>query len=135
VRIDTISNRSGYPGLDAELAAELARAFHVDGTLRPVSHGGDAVLKGTVVSVLRSVVQEDMYDDVVTGRVVVTVSVSFKDQSSGTNLLDSTAVSSAETQPGTGLYRMRRGQTEAGARASAVSELARNIVRRVVEVW
>jgi len=135
VRIGAIANRSGYPGLDARLAAELARAFHVDGTLRPVASGGDAVLAVSVVAVRRGVVQEDVYDDVVTGRVVVTASVSLEDRSSGKNLLDRTVVSSAETQPAAGLYRLRRGETETEARASAVSELAWNIVRRVVEVW
>jgi hypothetical protein len=135
VRIEMFDNRSGYPGMDALVVEELARAFHVDGTLRAVSRNADAVLSGAVVAVRRSVVQEDSLDDVVTGRVVVTASVTFVDVSSDTRLLDRASVLSTDTRGDAGLFRLRRGETEAAARDAAAAELARSIVRRVVEVW
>jgi hypothetical protein len=61
--------------------------------------------------------------------------VTFVDVSSDTRLLDRASVLSTDTRGDAGLFRLRRGETEAGARDAAAAELARSIVRRVVEVW
>lgn len=111
------------------------RAFQADGTLVPVSRNADAVLRGAVKSVIRRGLQEDALDDVVAGRVTVVAVIALTDVSTGKLLLERTTVTSAATRPDEGLYRLSRGETESGARSDAVAELARNIVRRVVEVW
>jgi hypothetical protein len=135
VRVEMFENRTGYPGLEAELAEALVREFQVDGRLRPSGAGADSVLKGSVAAVARSVIQEDLYDDVVTGRVTVKAVIVFEDLSGGSVLLEKELVTSRDVLDSEGAFRLRRGETGLDARASAVSALARNIVRRVVEVW
>ncbi len=135
VRVEVFANATGYPGVEAELAKALVREFQADGTVVPGSRYADSVLRGRLVSVGRSVVQEDAYDDVVTGQLSLAAAVSLEDASSGKELLSNEQVTSRDVRSSEGVYRMRLGETEAKARADAVTELARNIVRRVVEAW
>lgn len=135
VRVEMFENRTGYPGLEADLADAVARELQIDGRLRPSSAGADSVLKGRLVAVRRAVVQEDALDDVVTGRVTLEAVITFEDAVGGTVLLTKELVTSREVLDSEGVFRLRRGETEVDARSSAVNALARNVVRRVVEVW
>ncbi len=135
VRVEVFVNRTGYPGLEAELARALVREFQVDGTVVPTSRASDSVLRGRLAAVGRSVLQEDEFDDVVTGSVTLVAVVTFEDAVTGKALLSKERVTSRDVRATEGVYRLRLGETEADARRSAVVELARNIVRRVVEVW
>lgn len=135
VRVEMFENRTGYPGLEAELAKSIAREFQVDGRLRPSGAGADSVLKGSIAAVRRSVIQEDKLDDVVTGRVTVKAVIMFEDAVGGEVLLRNELVTSRDALDTEGVFRLRRGETELEGRLSAVNALARNIVRRVIEVW
>ena len=135
VRVEMFENRTGYPGIEAELARSIVREFQVDGRLRPSGAGADSVLKGSVAAVARSVIQEDVHDDVVTGQVTVKAVITFEDLSGGSVLLEKELVTSRDVLDSEGVFRLRRGETEPDARTGAVNALARNIVRRVVEVW
>ena len=135
VRVEVFANATGYPGLEAQLARALVREFQVDGTVVPGSRYADSVLRGRLVFVGRSVVQEDGYDDVVTGQLSLAAVVNLEDTTSGEALLSNERVTSRDVRSSEGVYRMRLGEAEAEARADAVTELARNIVRRVVEAW
>jgi hypothetical protein len=135
VRVEVFENRTGYPGLEAELAAALVREFEVDGTLVPSTRAADSVLTGRIVALARSVLQEDALDDVVTGQVALEAVISLHDAHLGEGLLEHELVTSRDVRDAEGVYRRRRGQTELDARGSALRELARNVVRRCVEVW
>ena len=135
VRVDVFENRTGYPGLEAELAKALVREFQADGTLVPGGRFADSVLRGTLVEVRRSVLQEDAFDDVVTGQVTVAAVLTLEDSAGGEPLLAGERVTSADARGSEGMYRLATGQTEAGALDSALRELARNVVRRTVEAW
>ena len=71
----------------------------------------------------------------VTGRVTLEAVITFEDAVGGTVLLTKELVTSREVLDSEGVFRLRRGETEVDARSSAVNALARNVVRRVVEVW
>ena len=135
VRAEVFDNRTRYPGLDAELADALVRELLADGTLRPASRNADSVLRGRLVSVRVSVLEEDDLDDLVAGQVRVAAVVTLEDVAARRNLLENESVTSREVLDAEGVYRLRRGETELDARLAAVRALARNIVRRVVEVW
>ena len=135
VRVEMFENPTGYPGLEAELAKAVAREFQVDGRLRPSGAGADAVLSGRIAAVRRSVIQEDALDDVVTGQVTIEAVIWFEDVSGSSVLLRRELVTSRDVLDTEGVFRLRRGETEPDARGGAVNALARNIVRRVVEVW
>jgi hypothetical protein len=128
-------NHTGYPGLEAEVARAVAREMQIDGRLRPLGAGADSVLRGRLVAVRRAVIQEDALDDVVTGRVTLEAAITFEDAAGGTVLLTKELVTSRDVLDSEGVFRLRRGETEVDARSSAVNALARNVVRRVVEVW
>ena len=134
VRLEPFENRTAYPGLDAELLDALARRFLEDGRLRPAGSGADAVLEGRITAVRRSVIQEDAYDDVVTGRVVIEAEISFHDLE-GEVVMKRELVTSRDGVGLDGVFRLRRAQTEGEALAAAVDALARNMVRRVLEDW
>ncbi|MHC5053249.1 MAG: LPS assembly lipoprotein LptE [Planctomycetota bacterium] len=133
--MDVFENRTGYPGLEAQLAKALVRELQADGTLVPRGRFADSVLSGTLVGVRRSVLQEDEFDDVVTGQVTVAAVVTFEDSSGGAALLEAERVTSADARGSQGVFRLATGETEEGAIDSALRELARNIVRRAVEAW
>ena len=135
VRVEVFENRTGYPGLEAELAKALVREFQADGTLVPGGKFADSVVKGTLVDVRRSVLQEDASDDVVTGQVTVAAVMTFEDSGGNKPLLVGERVTSADARGSEGVFRLATGGTEKGALGAALVELARNIVRRVVEVW
>jgi len=135
VRVDVFENRTGYPRLEAELARALVREFQADGTLVPGGRFADSVVKGTLVKVGRSVLQEDEFDDVVTGQVTVAAVVTFEDSAGGGALLAAERVTSADARRSEGVFRLATGGTEEGAFGAALRELARNIVRRTVEAW
>ncbi len=135
VRVEMFENRTGYPGLEAELARSIVREFQVDGRLRPAGAGADSVLRGSVAAVKRSVIQEDKLDDVVTGQVTVKAVITFEDAIGGEVLLKKELVTSSDVLDTEGVFRLRRGETELEGRTAAVNALARNIVRRVIEVW
>lgn len=127
-------NTSGYPGLNAKLKAALTRSFLLDGTMRPVGSNADAKLEGRVLRVNRRSLQEDAYDDTLTGSVELVVSITLTGPN-GEVLLKNERVSSRDVFKATGTYRLDLGVTEASGLDSATVELARNIVRRCVEVW
>lgn len=134
VRVEVFGGLAGYPGLEAELARAIAEEFRADGTLTLASAGADAVLRGSLRAVRRVPLEEDRLDDVIAGQMVVEALVTFED-SSGEALLRRELVTSRDVLPSEGIWRARRGEGEPDALASAVRALARNIVRRVVEVW
>lgn len=133
IRMEVFENRTGYPGLEARFSGALVRAFQRDGRLAVAGGAADAVLKGRLVAHERSVLQEDKFDDVITGKVVVRAVISLE-ALSGT-LLREESVSSGDIWPHVGVYYLRRGRTEGEARAGAIEELAEAVVRRVVELW
>jgi hypothetical protein len=133
--VDVFENRTGYPGLEAQLAKALVRELQADGTLVPGRRFADSVLRGTLVGVRRSVLQEDEFDDVVTGQVTVAAVVTFEDSSGDATLLEAEHVTSADARGSEGVFRLATGETEKGALDSALRELARNVVRRAVEAW
>ncbi len=135
VRVDVFENRTGYPGLEAEFARALVREFQADGTLVPGGRSADSVLRGTLVSVGRSVLQEDAFDDVVTGQVTVSAVVTLEDAAGDAPLLARERVTSADARGSEGVFRRATGGTESAALNAALRELARNIVRRAVEAW
>lgn len=135
VRVESFKGLEGYPGLEAELARELAKEFRTDGTLSPCSAEADVVLRGSLRAVRRIPIQEDRLDDVVVGQIVVEALIWLEESGTGRLLMDRELVSSRDVVPSEGMWRLRRGQTEQVALRGAVQALARNIVRRVVEVW
>jgi hypothetical protein len=135
VRVEMFENRTGYPGLEAEVTRAVARELQIDGRLRLSGAGADSVLKGRLVAVRRAVVQEDALDDAVTGRVTVEALITFEDSVTGAVLLEKELVTSRDVLDSDGVFRLRRGETELDAHSSAVNALARNVVRRAVEVW
>ena len=135
MRVEVLENGTGYPGLVAELARELVRQFQADGTVVPASRYGDSALRGAIVSVRRSVLQEDEFDDVVTGQFAIVAVIAFEDLVEGKPLLAAERVTSTDVRGSEGVYRLGIGETESDARRRAVRALAQNIVRRVGEVW
>ncbi len=133
--MEVFENRTGYPGLEAELAKAIVREFQADGTLNPGGRFADSVVKGTLVQVRRSVLQEDAFNDVVTGQVMVAAVVTFEDSGGDKPLLSGERVTSADARGSEGVFRLATGGTERAALRASLDELARNIVRRVVEVW
>jgi hypothetical protein len=135
VSVEVFENRTGYPGLEAELALALVREFQAEGTLEVASRFPDSVLTGSLLAVRRGVLQEDGLDDVVTGQVTVEAAVTLEGAAAGRALIEDEVVTSREVRDASGVYRLRRGEAEAEGRRGALRALARNIVRRVVEAW
>lgn len=133
-KVELFLNSSGYPELGPKLKAALTRGFLLDGSMRPVGSNADANLEGRIIEVNRRSLQEDAFDDTLTGSVELIVSITLK-RPDGEVILQNERVSSRDVFMATGTYRRELGVTEASATDTAIGELARNIVRRCVEVW
>ena len=61
--------------------------------------------------------------------------LTFEDSAGDKPLLTGERVTSADARGSEGVFRLATGGTERAALRASLDELARNIVRRVVEVW
>ena len=136
VSIPVLANKTRAQGLDGEVTSALVAEFQTEGALRPVAaEVADCTLRGSVVSYRRDVVRKGAEKVPTIRQVVIEVKVDLVSVADGSTLIDDLAVTSVETDPTAGYFRIDAGESERLGRERAVSALARNVVRSVVERW
>jgi len=132
-----VSSRKPYqlysPGLEGELTRAVGDKFVFDGTLKVVKDrsGADAVLSGELLEYVREPLRYDEADDVTEFRIRVVASARFLDARDNKVIWQAEGISGESSQRTEGLLR----KTEETARAEAVTDLARRIVEKTIEVW
>ncbi len=136
VSVPVLKNETRAHGLDAEVTSALVAEFQTEGALRPVAAGAaDCTLSGSVVSYRRDVVGKGAMKVPTVRQVVIEVNIGVESVADGNKLVEGLRVTSVETDPTAGCFRIDAGESERLGRQRAVRALARNVVRSVVERW
>ena len=135
VRVPVFRNATPYTDLEVAVTREVITALGTDGSLRVVRSNADCLLHGVVVGYHRETLREDGLDDRVEGRVTLAARITFTDLTTGRRLFVDRVVTSRGTDESSGIFRLRRRETEGFARSSAAKDLGRAVARAVVEIW
>lgn len=132
-----VSDRRPYklyePGLENEITRTLIDRFIIDGTLRVVrdTEMADSVLRGELIEFVKEPLRYDDSEDVTEFRIRVVASVKFLDARGDAIIWQADQFSGESSQRTQGALT----KTEDTAREEAVTDLARRIVERTIEVW
>ena len=123
-------NRTLYTGLEFELQEALVKELQAKSGIAVVGAGvADAVLEGRVMDFRRSVLKQDADGHDIEFQITVTADFTLKEWRTGKVLSSRDAVSVS------GSFLLTRGESEATARARAMSELAERIVSVILYAW
>jgi hypothetical protein len=95
----------------------------------------DMILEGDVTAMERELLRTDRFGDPAEVRLTIRARISIYDVKEAKYLLKNQLVTNAEKKSESGVYSLRRGESEQLARKQAVEDLGRQIARRVTEYW
>lgn len=134
VYVPTFVNETYEPGIEVDVTDAVTTRFRQDGNLRPVGESeADTIVTGKITDWNRRVLgyTDREEDDVEEYRLYVTAVITFRDLSTGEDLLRRQKV-----QGYTDFYlEGDLPSAEEAARPRAFQDLARNIVDVVVSIW
>jgi hypothetical protein len=120
------------PGLETEITRALVNRFLLDGNLRPGTlEKADLVLTGELVAFKKDPVRYTDNDDISEYRINIIVNISLKDTATGRILWTEGSFTGDTTYFVSGA----QAQSEVSAVNTALADLARRVVERVVEDW
>lgn len=122
--------------IEVEVTDSARTAFLQGGELKIAGReDADLVLEGEVIAFHRETIRSDRVGDPAETRLIVRARISVYDVREARYLFKDAVVSNGERKSESGVYSLRRGETEQLARQKAVEDLGRQIARRVVEHW
>jgi hypothetical protein len=123
-------------GVEVELTHAVRKALLQAGELRLSGReDGDLIVEGDVRELERNVIRADRYGDPAEIRLTVRAKISAYDVKKNRWLIRDRIVTNGDLRPESGVYNLRRGETESWARQQALEDLGRRIARAVVEIW
>jgi hypothetical protein len=122
--------------IEVEVTDMTRNAFIQTGDLKLAGReNASMILEGEVTTMEREVLRTDRFGDPAEVRLTVRARVSLYDVKEAKYLLKNQLVTNAEKKSESGVYSLRRGESEQLARSQAVQDLGRQIARRVTEYW
>jgi hypothetical protein len=122
--------------LEVEVTEAARNAFIQLGELQIAGReNADLILEGEVTKLNREILRNDRFGDPAEVRLTVHARISLYDVKEARHLFKDHLVTNAEKQQESGVYNIRRGESEAMGRQKAIEDLGRMIARRVVERW
>jgi hypothetical protein len=123
-------------GLEMELTEATRQVFLQNGRLKLTGReNADLVLEGDVLRFQRSNLRVDRYGDPAEVQLDILARVSLYDVKEARYLFRNMSVTNQKSRPSSGVYNLRRGESEAMGRKQAIEDLGRNISRLVLERW
>jgi len=133
IYVPTLKNSTMEPNLEVRATNAVINRLNRDGTLRVLSEkeGADSMLEATIVGYRRKPVRYANVSDPTEYRLTVTVRATFKDLQTGEDFWKDISIS------GDNEFIVRGGlpSSERGALPAVFDDLARKIVREIVEHW
>ena len=128
--VEAFQNRTLYTGLEFDLQEALVKELQAKSGIAVVPAGvADASLDGHLVEFSRSVIKQDAEGRDVEFQIILTAEFSLKERRTGRLLFDRQGVNAS------GTFLLIHGETEANARARAMSKLAEKIVSVILYRW
>jgi hypothetical protein len=122
--------------LEVEVTEAVRNAFIQTGELKLAGReDADLILEGSVSKLDREVLRTTRYGDPAEVRLVVRARISVYDVKEAKYLFKDLLVTNSDKKEESGVYTLRRGETETGGRQKAIEDLGRTIARRVTERW
>ena len=122
--------------LEVEVTEAVRNAFIQMGELKVVGREtADLILEGDVTKMDREILRNDRFGDPAEVRLTIRARVSLYDVKEARHLFRDQLVTNAEKKEESGVYNLRRGESEDLGREKAIADLGRMIARRVVERW
>ena len=122
--------------LEVEITDATRKVFVQSGELKLAGReDADLILEADVEKLDREVLRTDRYGDPAEIRVVIRCRMSLYDVKEAKYLLKNLLVTNGDRASESGVYSLRRGDTEDMARQKAVEDMGRVIAHRVVEKW
>jgi hypothetical protein len=122
--------------LEVEVTDMVRNAFIQTGELKLAGReNANMILEGEVTTMERELLRTDRFGDPAEVRLTVRARISLYDVKEAKYLLKNQLVTNAEKKSESGVYSLRRGESEQLARRQAVEDLGRQIARRVTEYW
>ncbi len=122
--------------LEVEITDATRKVFVQSGELKLAGReDADLILEADVEKLDREVLRTDRYGDPAEIRMVLRCRMSLYDVKEAKYLLKNVLVTNGDRASESGVYNLRRGETEDMARAKAVDDMGRVIAHRVVEKW
>ena len=122
--------------LEVEVTEAVRNTFIQTGELKLAGReNADLILEGEVVKMEREALRNDRFGDPAEVRLTVRARISLYDVKEARHIFKHELVTNAEKQGTSGVYNLRRGETEDLGRQKAIEDLGRAIARRVVERW
>jgi hypothetical protein len=140
IAIPVFTNKSYYHDytrkIEVEVSDAVRKTFVQTGELKLAGReDADLILEGDVTGIDREVLRADRFGDPAEVRYVVRSRISLYDVKEAKYLLKNVLVTSADNKGESGVYSLRRGESEDTGRERAVEDLGRLIARHVVEKW
>ena len=128
--VEAFQNRTLYTGLEFDLQEALVKEIQAKSAIAVVPAGvADAALEGRIVDFSRSILKQDPDGRDVEFQILLTAEFSLRERRTGKLLFDRHPVNAS------GTFLLIHGETEANARARAMSRLAEKIVNVIVLHW
>ncbi len=122
--------------IEVEVTESTRNAFIQPGELKLAGReDADLILEGVITKLEREVLRTDRFGDPAEVRLTIRARISVYDVKEAKYLVKDSLVTNAEKRSESGVYNLRRGESEDLARHSAVEDLGRQIARRVTERW
>lgn len=135
VEVNVFQNKTMYKGQEGVLTRRIIDRINADPHIRVVSHDGDAVITGEIVSITQSTVRQTTDDRPASVSVNVVAEFSFYDAREGRYLIEDARIGSSEAYSTAGYYDADRGENVTMAEDSALTAMAGEIVRRTIGMW
>jgi len=122
--------------LEVELTEAVRNAFIQAGELKIAGReDADLILEGEVTKLDREVLRNDRFGDPAEVRLTIRARISLYDVKEARHLFKNQLVTNAEKKEESGVYNLRRGESESLGRQKALEDIGRVIARRVTERW
>lgn len=122
--------------LEVEVTEAVRNTFIQTGELKLAGReNADLILEGEIMKMDREVLRNDRFGDPAEVRLTVRARISLYDVKEARHIFKHELVTNAEKKEESGVYNLRRGESEALGRQKAIEDLGRMIARRVVERW
>ena len=122
--------------LEVEVTDATRKVFVQSGELKLAGReDADLILEAEVEKLDREVLRTDRYGDPAEIKIVIRCRMSLYDVKEAKYLLKNLLVTNGDRASESGVYNLRRGETEDMARQKAVDDMGRVIAHRVVEKW
>ena len=135
IEVDVFGNTTYYNNIEGALTKEIIKAINLSPGLKVVNKNGDAVLSGDIYKITNVVLSYDSTD--IPRKLSTTMFVKFSlfDREDGSFILRNKQATSSEDSTTTGRFDVAKGEVYADAQSKAIKELAKVIVRNMVDNW